>query len=209
MSSSSSTTSTFFIKAFSPKGPGRLYRKRSEWVNIPAFMNRTIAEIAAAVGGTLIAGDGAAAVEGLAGVEEAGPGELTFYESAKFKKHAVGSKAAGMLVKEKLEGFAGAQIATPAPYLAFTMLAGQLYPPAEPPAGIHPSAVVDPSAKVDRSASVGPQVTVERGASVGARAVLLAGAFVGPEAVIGEEVVLHPHVVVGERSRIGKKTRVH
>ena len=168
-----------------------------------------IAEIAAKIGGTLVAGDPATRVERLAGVEEAGPGDLTFYESAKFKKHALASKAAAMLVTEKLDGFAGAQVVTPGPYLAFTMLARELLPQWRQPAGAHATAVVARDAKVDASASIGAHAVVEAGATIGARVTVMAGAWIGPGAVVGDESTIHPHVVIGERSRIGKRCVIH
>lgn len=169
----------------------------------------TLAEIAATVGGTVIAGDPATPIASLAGLEDAGPGDLSFFENPKYRKAAAATRAQAMLVKEKLAGFEGAQVAVPMPYLAFMQLVSVFYPAHVPAAGVHPTALVDATATVAATASVGPRVVVEAGAMVGERAVLMAGAYVGRDCVIADECVLYPNVVIWERSRVGKRSVIH
>ncbi|HLV80622.1 MAG TPA: LpxD N-terminal domain-containing protein, partial [Chthonomonadaceae bacterium] len=57
---------------------------------------RTLAQIAALLEATLL-GDGETAITGLAGVEEAEPGDLVFAETARFLDAALASPAAAIL----------------------------------------------------------------------------------------------------------------
>ncbi len=170
---------------------------------------RTIFDIATSIGGTVLSGAADLPIEHLAGLEDAGPADLSFYDNPKYRKAALATKAGAILVREKLEGFAGAQVQTPMPYFAFTALVREFYPEAKHDAGAHPTAVVAPGAKVDPTASLGPYVTVEAGATIGKQSVLMAHVHVGRDAVIGAECVLYPHVVVWERSRLGTRVVVH
>lgn len=171
---------------------------------------RTLREIAALVGGTLLSGSADQTIDELAGLEDAEPRDLSFFDgNAKFKKAAMATRAGAMLVREKLDFFRGAQIQTPMPYMAFQALATELYPEPVPPPGIHPSAVLAPGVTVDPSASVGANVSIGPGARVGARTRIHPGTFVGRDAVIGDDCLLHPNVTLYARTRIGHRVIVH
>ncbi|HVO31403.1 MAG TPA: UDP-3-O-(3-hydroxymyristoyl)glucosamine N-acyltransferase, partial [bacterium] len=170
---------------------------------------RTLAQIATFLGGSVIAGDASMPVENLAGLEDAGAKELSFYDNVKYRKAALATQAGALLVKEKLEGFKGAQLQTPMPYLAFMQLVPEFYPERKYPAGAHATSVVAPSAKVAASASVGPRVVVDERAIIGERVVLMAGAYVGQDAVIGDDCVIYPNVVVWERCTVGRRCLLH
>ena len=171
---------------------------------------RTLQQIAQLIGGSIIQGEPSHPIEHLAGLEDADPTDLSFYDgSPKYRKTALASKAGALLVPQKQDFFKGPQIQTPMPYLAFMQLVRELYQ--EPPraAGVHATAVVAKDAHVEASASIGPYCVVESGARVGARALLHAHVHVGRDAVVGEECVLYPHVTLWERSRLGARVLLH
>ncbi len=170
---------------------------------------KTLVQIAEFLGGTVLEGAPETAISDLAGVEDADQGDLTFFDSAKYRKAALASKATAMLVREKLAGWKGAQVQVAMPYLAFMQLVNDWYPAHRPAAGIHPSAVVDPSAKVDPTASVGPRATIDAGAVVGARSVIMAGAHLGRGVSVGEDCLVYPNAVIWERSRLGNRVFIH
>ncbi|MBL4698027.1 MAG: UDP-3-O-(3-hydroxymyristoyl)glucosamine N-acyltransferase [Phycisphaerales bacterium] len=78
-------------------------------------------------------------------------------------------------------------------------------PPAKPPVGIHPNAVVDPDANIHPAASVGPGCVVCKDATVGSGTVLLANIYIGQDASVGEDSFIHPGVVIGDRCTIGSR----
>lgn len=171
---------------------------------------RTIGQLAALIGGTVITGSPDLRIDELAGLEDAEANDLTFWDgNAKFKKAALATKAGAMLVKEQLDAFGGVQVRTPLPYLAFQQLVNELHPEAKIPAGVHPTAVLAPGAVVDPTASVGAHVTLGPNARVGARSVLYPGIFVGQDVVIGEDCLLHANVSLYARSRIGNRVIIH
>jgi UDP-3-O-[3-hydroxymyristoyl] glucosamine N-acyltransferase len=166
---------------------------------------RTLAELAALVGGE-VSGDGELPVTGLAPLEEAGPGQLSFFTNKRYRAAFEASRAGAVVV--------GTDVAVPAgrtvlratnPYLAFARISAHFNPPAPVVPGISPRAAVDPTARVDPSAQVGPFVSVGPGAVVGARTVLHAGVQVGGGARIGVDCLLYQNAVVREGCVLGDR----
>jgi UDP-3-O-[3-hydroxymyristoyl] glucosamine N-acyltransferase len=158
-------------------------------------------------------GDGALDVERVAGIEQAGPGDLTFLANAKYSALAATTRATAVIVADALpEGVrpaAGcALLRTADPYSAFARAIGLLVHPSAPPRGVDPLSAVSPEAVLGSDVSIGPFVVVGAHASIGARTVLYPNVVVGPGARIGEDCVLHAHVSVRERVVLGNRVIV-
>ena len=160
-----------------------------------------LGEIVATLGGELH-GDAALAIEGLAPLESAGPGHLSFLSNPRYRQQLDASRAGCVIVGPAVRDQAlarGAAIVADDPYLYFARVT-QLWKRVHArPAGapVHPSAVVDPEAVLGEGVRIGPQCVVERGARIGAGTVLKARVFVGEDCVVGERCTLHPGVVIG------------
>jgi len=81
-------------------------------------MSMTLQEIAALVGGKL-EGDGAAVIHGVGPIEEARPDQIAALDDARFLAQALASKAAALLVPQKL----AEQIARPKIVVGFPQIA--------------------------------------------------------------------------------------
>jgi len=160
-----------------------------------------LGSIVAALGGEL-QGDPALAIDGLAPLEGAQPGQLSFLSHPKYRSQLEGSRAGCVIVGPAMREAAvarGACIVTDDPYLYFarlTQLWKREHARATGPA-IHPSAVIDAEAVLAPGVRVGPHCVIERGARIGANTVLKARVVVGEYCVIGERCILHPGVVLG------------
>jgi UDP-3-O-[3-hydroxymyristoyl] glucosamine N-acyltransferase len=167
------------------------------------------------LGGQLI-GNGEIELTGIAPLDVANPTQISFLSNPKLKSQAGACRAAALIVSPKdhpdVGGeFAGACILVPNPYAYFARTA-QLFAAQNeivPPAGVHPSAVVDPSAEIDATASIGPHVVIEAGAKIGADAVIGAGCFIGRSAQVGAQTQFHPRVTFYAECRIGARGIVH
>ncbi|MBK4999466.1 UDP-3-O-(3-hydroxymyristoyl)glucosamine N-acyltransferase [Pseudomonas sp. S31] len=165
----------------------------------------TLGQLAEALGATL---QGAEAVQitGLATLQEAGPGQLSFLANPQYRKYLEHSQAAAVLLKAAdAEGFAGNALIVPDPYLAYARISHLFDPKPKAVAGIHPSAVVAEDAQVDASACVGPFVVIESGARIAANVTLGAHCVVGARSVIGEGGWLAPRVTLYHDVIIGKR----
>jgi len=150
-----------------------------------------------------------AEVSGIAGVDEAGPGQVTFLSNPKYAPQARGTKASAIIAKQPVSGAGCAFLLTPDPYLAFARAVEQFHPPTRLAAGISGQASVHPTAALGDGVHVGPFAVVAEGATIGDRVTLYPGVYVGKGAVIGEDSVLHPRVTLYEGVRIGKRALLH
>ncbi|MFZ5443953.1 MAG: UDP-3-O-(3-hydroxymyristoyl)glucosamine N-acyltransferase [Myxococcota bacterium] len=170
---------------------------------------KTAAELAALVSGRLD-GDAQATVSGVSGLEQAQPGQLSFYGNQKYKAQLAATKASVVLVPDEAPARGDkTYIHVANPHLAFARIAQVFHPPKQHVPGISPRASVHPDAKVDPSATVMDFAFVSAGAIIGARAVLYPGVFVGEHATVGDDTVLSANVSLMDRCRIGARCLVH
>jgi len=142
-------------------------------------------------------------IAGVAGMDEAGPGELTFLANPKYLRKLATTRAAAIIANpgEDLGGRPALRSANP--YLAFAKALELFHAPYRPPAGIHPTAVVSPDVKLGRNPSFGPYVVIEEGVEIGDDCVLKSHVVVYRGAKIGHRFFAHSHAVVREFVRIG------
>ncbi|QHG66617.1 UDP-3-O-(3-hydroxymyristoyl)glucosamine N-acyltransferase [Pseudomonas putida] len=165
----------------------------------------TLGQLAEALGATL-KGPEALQITGLATLQEAGPGQLSFLANPQYRKYLDNCQAAAVLLKAAdADGFAGNALIVADPYLAYARISHLFDPKPKAVAGIHPSAVVAEDAQVDASASVGPFAVIESGARIGANVSIGAHCFIGARCVVGEGGWLAPRVTLYHDVTIGKR----
>jgi UDP-3-O-[3-hydroxymyristoyl] glucosamine N-acyltransferase len=166
---------------------------------------RTLAELAALVGGE-VSGDGSIPITGVAPLEVAGPGLVSFFANKRYRADFEASRAAAVLVSRELEVPAGRTVVrSDNPYLAFAKIATHFHPPARVVPGVSPQAAVDPTASIDPSAQVGPFVSVGPRTTVGPRTVLAPGVQLSADVRVGADSVLYANVAVREGCSIGDR----
>ncbi|HSQ15944.1 MAG TPA: LpxD N-terminal domain-containing protein, partial [Candidatus Binatia bacterium] len=146
-----------------------------------------------------------AEVSGIAALDAAGPGQVTFLSNPKYARQARETKASAIIAKQPVSGAGCAFLLTPDPYLAFARAVERFHPPVRLAAGISAQASVHPTAVLGKGVYVGPFAVVAERAVVGDRVTLYPGAYVGRGAVVGEDAVLHPRVTLYEGVRVGKR----
>ena len=161
-----------------------------------------LGEMAARLGCTL---EGPADVEvtGVAGMDEAGPTEVTFLANPKYHRKLKTTQAAAVIVSPDLPAGERPLLRSDNPYLTFAKALEIFFPPYRPPAGIHPTAVIAPDVKLGRHPSIGPYVVIEEGVEIGDDCVLKSFVAVYRQAKIGHRFLAHSHSVVREGVRIG------
>jgi UDP-3-O-[3-hydroxymyristoyl] glucosamine N-acyltransferase len=162
-----------------------------------------LAQIASTLGARLENGSPDTEITGVAGIEDAGPGQITFVANPKYGAAARTTKAAAVIVTEDFPAISTALLRSNNPYLAFAQAIGIFYPAPKYPPGIHPTAVVHASAKIGANAHIGPYVVVDENVVIGTNAVLLAHVVIYRGVKIGDNFLAHAHSVVREGCRIG------
>jgi UDP-3-O-[3-hydroxymyristoyl] glucosamine N-acyltransferase len=162
-----------------------------------------LAEIASALNARLENGSPEIEIRGINGVEQAGPGELTFVSNPKYAAAAHATKASAVIVAEEFPALSAAMLRAKNPYLAFALALELFHQPPHYAPGVHPTAVVHSSAKIGRAAHLGPYVVVGENVEIGDHAVLLAHVVIYRGVKIGNHFFAHAHAVVRENCRIG------
>jgi len=144
-------------------------------------------------------------ITGVAGIEQAGPGQLTFVSNPKYNAAAKTTKAAAVIVAENFPAISTGTLRSKNPYLAWAQAIELFYQPPSYAPGIHPTAVIHPTAKrkLGKNAHIGPYVVIDEDAVIGDNAVLLAHVVLYRGVTIGKNFFAHAHAVVREFCHLG------
>lgn len=162
-----------------------------------------LGEIARALGCEL-AGDPQLEITGVAGMEHAGPGHLTFLANPKYAHKVKVTRAGAILVSTRLD-LPVACLVSANPYLDFARALELFYQPPRPAPGVHPLAYVAPTATIGECASIGPFASIGEHVRIGRNAVIHPHVVVYEGAEIGDDFLAHSHAVVREYCRVGSR----
>jgi UDP-3-O-[3-hydroxymyristoyl] glucosamine N-acyltransferase len=150
-------------------------------------------------------------IHGVAGIEQAGPGEVTFLANRRYAPNLKTTRASAVFVEDgvEVEREAGepalAKLRTSNPYLSFARAIELFYKAPKYVPGIHATAVIAKSARIGAGAHVGPYCFVDEDTVIGENAVLHSFVTIYRGARIGATFFAHAHAVVREFCRIGDR----
>jgi UDP-3-O-[3-hydroxymyristoyl] glucosamine N-acyltransferase len=162
-----------------------------------------LSAIAAALHARLDNGSPETDITGLNGIDQAGPGELSFVSNPKYAAAARSTKASAVIVAEDFPAIPSAMLRAKDPYLCFARALELFHQPVRYAPDMHPTAVVHPTAKVGAHAHIGPYVVIDEHVEIGEHAVLLAHVVIYRGVKIGSHFFAHAHAVVRENCRLG------
>ncbi len=142
-------------------------------------------------------------ITGVAGIEDAGPGHVTFVANPKYAALVRTTKASAVLVTDDFPAIQTAALRTANPYLAFARAIEIFYQPPVYAAEIHPTAVIHPTARVGKDCHIGAYAVIEANVAIGDHAVLLPHVVIYPNVRIGNHFFAHAHAVVREGCQLG------
>lgn len=169
-----------------------------------------LSKIVEKLGGAL-EGDGDIEITSVAGLGEAGTGDISFLANPKYATQVATTKASAVIVPGDWDRPAKCALVRVENSDQVFAQAAELFfeAPPRPAAGVHPSAVVDASAKLGKGVSIGANSTVEAGVVIGANTVVSANCYIGYKTVIGENTFLYPLVSTREFTEIGDRVIIH
>ncbi|NOZ63838.1 MAG: UDP-3-O-(3-hydroxymyristoyl)glucosamine N-acyltransferase [Caldiserica bacterium] len=170
-------------------------------------MKMLLKDISKLIGGKII-GDETVAITGIAPIEEAKKGDITFCFNPRFLPYYKTTQASAVIITPSIPPNGKPVIVTDNPYSALTTLLSS-WKGARREEGIHPTAIISPQAKLAEGVHVGPYAVIEEGAEIGKNAIISTYCYIGRNARIGEETHLRPRVTVKEGVKIGKKVIIH
>lgn len=175
-------------------------------MNTPTYTAQDIAERF----GLQVHGDGAVAIQGVATLAHAGPGQLSFLSNPRYRSQLADSQASVVVLRaDDAEAAPGTALIARDPYTAFAKIAALFDVPPAREAGIHPMASIDPSASVSPTAHIGAFVSIGARSVVGDGCIVGAGSVIGEDCVVGDGSELIARVTLVTRVRLGRRVRVH
>ena len=168
----------------------------------------SLSELADRVDGSIIRGEASSLFTGMASLDAAEPGDISFLGNEKYVPQFLATQAGAVIVPKGHDFPDGSPslIAVDNPTLAFSAVVSHFAAKsASFVPGIHPSAFVSPSARIDSTkTSVGPGATVLEGAVIGDGTTICANAAIQQDAVVGENCNIGSNVTIRERCQLGK-----
>jgi UDP-3-O-[3-hydroxymyristoyl] glucosamine N-acyltransferase len=151
-------------------------------------------------------GDATSEITGVAGLDDARPGDLTFLSNRKYLRALATTHASAVLIApgepcpKNLVALRSQN-----PYLDFARAIELFHPASHFAPGVHPSAVIADSAQIGVGAHIGPYCYIADDVQIGDHAVLHSFVTIYSGARIGHHFFAHSHSAVRENCRVGDR----
>ena len=184
--------------------------------NMAPVRQATVGDLAKLLNAQVV-GDAKQIITGVASLDSATPGTISFIEHERLLKTALNSSAtaiiapAAMAAKmRRIERSSGKPVVlTGNPRLAFAKVMEYLQPLAMPEPGIHPTSVIETDAYIGEGVTIHEFCYVGHHAHIGDGVVLYPHVVISDGAQIGNASVLHPSVVISHHVYVGERVRIH
>ena len=197
--------------------------------------NTTVGEIAQLLNAQWV-GDAATPITGVAGLESAASGTISFIDSYTHNPEALAPHAAAIIAPEALREAleearrrqrkcvenGGARkretdrksheksiVFAGNPRLAFAKVLEWMQPAALPEKGVHSSAVIESNAIIGKGVTIREGCYIGHAARIDDGAILYPHVTIGDGAQIGADSIIYPSVVIYRQVHIGKRVRIH
>ena len=178
-------------------------------------MEMTLAEVCATLERygmkATLRGDAQLRVRGVATLEEATAGEVSFLSNPKYEKLLQTTQASAVVVKPDAPAPDHlACLCVDDPYAAITVLIVAMHGYRKhPPVAPTGPAYIAPSAGIGENAQIHAGATVDENVTIGRNSVIYPGCYVGPNCRIGDDVILYANVVIYDGCILGNRVTIH
>lgn len=169
----------------------------------------TLAAIAEQIKATIY-GDGDTNITGIATLNSAEFGQISFLDNLSYKSYLATTKASAVILKQEfVADCPTAALIVDEPYLSYAKVANLFAnnKPVKP--GIHPTAIIDPSAEIASTATVGAYCVIGANVKIAAHTVVGPHGYIGEQTIIGAHGYLAPKVTIYKNTIIGQKVIIH
>lgn len=176
------------------------------------MIHKTVGELAALVSGKAL-GDSSHMIEGVAGLLEAGPSDVSFLGNPKYAAAAATSNAGCLFLPPtaaQAPGRCGNRILVEDPQYAFSLVLGLIESQRpKSPALIDAKASIHYAAKLGPGVSVGAFTVIESNVGVGEGTAIGPQCYIGENVRIGRHCKIYPQVVIREDCLVGDRAILH
>ncbi len=168
-----------------------------------------LAQLAATAAAEL-RGDPECKITGLAALDAAQSGDISFIANEQYLKYLTGTQASAVILPAKLAADCAVNcLLADDAYLAYAKISRLFDTAPKTPPGVHASAQVAADVNIGARVSIGPCCCIEAGVQLGDDVVLGAGAFVGAGAQIGSGSHIAANATICHAVSIGARVRIH
>ncbi len=166
-------------------------------------MKKTVQELAAFLGGTVI-GNGDAVIEDVKGLAEAGRQDISFAVDP-YTEYLPQVHAGAVIVEKEVPAGDNTLIVVENPRLAFSQLLVLFHPRQSVASGIHPTAIIDDSAVIGKDTAVMAYAVIGKHVKIGDNCTIYPSVFIGDNVTIGSGTTIYPGAVIHENCVLGQR----
>ncbi len=173
-------------------------------------VEKTLREICNEVGGTLV-GDPECTIFGVAAINEAEEGQITFLANPKYARQLPLTKASAVIVPLGLEVPPRTNaIVHENPSMAFVNITSLFSPPPPPMTkGVSRKACVGKGLRLGKDACIQDCVVIADGVTIGDSTHIYPFVYIGRDSKIGSDCLIYPNVTIREETIIGDRVIIH
>jgi UDP-3-O-[3-hydroxymyristoyl] glucosamine N-acyltransferase len=169
---------------------------------------KKLKEIAEYCHGSLV-GDGDLIITGIASLDEAMGGQISFVARRKYLPKMETSRASALIVPMEVTGAPVPIIRTENPYLAYARVAALFSSRPFEARGISKEAWTGKDCRINPNVSIYPFVYIGDNVRVESGVTVYPGVYIGNEVSIGEGSTVYPNVSIMDRCIIGARVIIH
>lgn len=169
----------------------------------------SLASIAEIIGAT-VQGDSNIEIYGIAPINLAQKGQITFLDNASYKRYLASTNASAVILAEQFASECNiTALIVRDPYLSYAKAANLFVQKKMSDSIVHPSALIDPTAKISSSATIGANCVIGPEVCIGDNTIIEANCYVGELTTIGNNCYLAPQVTIYKTTTIGNNVTIH
>ncbi len=171
-------------------------------------MKATLQQIADIIGGR-IEGDPDTVIQGIAGVEQAREGDITFIANPQYIPYIDRTGASAIVCSPEVSAPSKTLLKVDNPYLAYAKVIRFLNPPARESGQIDSGAFIGKDVRLGKNITLYPYVYIGDGSIIEDGVTIYPHCFIGNNVTIGADTFMHPNVTIRERCIIGRRVIIH
>ncbi len=160
--------------------------------------------------GCELVGDAGIIVDNVAGLQNAGPGSLSFLSNPRFRDQLAATRAAAVVLRaEDVGDSPTAALVSENPYADYARMAAIIHPPPTHRPGVDASAVVAADAAISPTAHIAANVCIGERSAIGDNVYVGPGTVIGPDCSVGNDCRLIANVTLVRDVKLGQRAILH
>ena len=170
-----------------------------------------LAQLAQRTHSTIEQGSPELEIGSTAGLDIAGPGDITFLANPKYTPQIAGTRASAIFLNEGVDIGRGdiAVLRAKDAYVAYTRAMRLFFPEPDVKPFVHPTAVIDGSAKVADDVEIHANAVIGVGCTIASGVRIMPNVTIYDNVKIGEGTTIHSGVSIREHCEIGRRCIIH